>query len=105
MFMLFAGASSFGPVKGQGLLAGLEYLEDEPSSSEADVIGPASKRQVPDNLKITFPLMVIQEPAPTKLQTGTAKLARYIALTWERASHFSAVFDLPDRFVDSGGAL
>jgi len=41
MFMLFAGTGSFGSVKGQGLLAGLEYLENEPSSSEADVIGPA----------------------------------------------------------------
>ena len=55
MFMLFAGAGSFGSVKGQGLLAGLEYLENEPSSSEADIVGPGSKRQVPDNLKITIP--------------------------------------------------
>src|SRR6185437_9786499 len=57
MFLLFPGVGSFGEAKGQGLLAGLEYLENEPSSSEADVIGPASRRQVPDSLKITFPLM------------------------------------------------
>src|ERR1035438_10008305 len=83
------GCASAG--KGQGLFAGLEYLDDEPSSSEADVIGPASKRQVPDSLKITFPLMAIQHDG------------RYVALTWEGQSDVSAVFDPPDRLFGSGG--
>src|SRR5258708_29931966 len=91
MFVVFPGAGSFGPVKGQGVLAGLEYLENEPSSSEADVIGPASKRQVPDNLKITFPLMAIQNDG------------RYLALTWQMQSHFCALYDSPDRIFGSGG--
>jgi len=91
MLLLFPGASSFGSSKEQGLFAGLEYLENEPSSSEADVIGPASKRQVPDTLKITFPLMAIQNQGA------------YLALTWEMLPQFSAVFDSPDRLFHSGG--
>jgi hypothetical protein len=53
MLQLFPGVGSFGTNKHQALFSGLEYLDNEPSSSEADVIGPASNRQVPDNLKLT----------------------------------------------------
>ncbi|MGO8927082.1 MAG: hypothetical protein ACLQU3_09365 [Limisphaerales bacterium] len=91
MLMIFPGVGAFGAAKGQGLFAGLDYLDDEPSSSEADVIGPASKRQVPDNLKITFPLMAVQHHG------------RYLALTWETQADVSAVFDSPDRLFGSGG--
>lgn len=91
MLMIFPGAGTFGAHKGQGLFAGLEYLEDEPSSSEADVIGPAAKREVPDNLKVTFPLMAVQNED------------RYVALTWQMRPQFSAVFDSPDRLFGSGG--
>ena len=91
MLLIFPGAESFGVTKGQGLFAGLEYLDNEPSSSEADVIGPASKRQVPDNVKITFPLMAIQHQDS------------YVALTWEMQPDVCAVFDSPDRLFGSGG--
>lgn len=91
MLMLFPGAGSFGTTKGQALFAGLEYLENEPSSSEADVIGPASKRQVPDDLKITFPLMAIQNDGC------------YLALVWQMRPYLAALFDSPDRFLGSGG--
>jgi hypothetical protein len=91
MLVLLPGAGSFGASKGQGLFPGLEYLEDEPSSSEADVVGPASKRQVPDSLKITFPLMAVQAEE------------RYVGLIWEREPSFSALFDSPDRLFRSGG--
>ena len=91
MFIVFPGAGSFGTVKGQGLLAGLEYLENEPSSSEADIIGPASKRRVPDNLKLTFPLMAIQNDHC------------YLALVWQMRPHFCALFDSPDRVFGSSG--
>jgi hypothetical protein len=91
ILMVFPGAGSFGTAKGQGLFAGLEYLDNEPSSSEADVIGPAAKRQVPDVLKITFPLMAIQSTD------------RYVALTWQMRPRFSALFDSPDRLFHSGG--
>ena len=91
MFVVFPGAGSFGKVKGQGLFAGLEYLENEPSSSEADVKGAAAKRQVPSTLKITFPLMAIQNEN------------RFLALVWQMRPQFSAVFDSPDRLFGSGG--
>lgn len=35
MLMVFPGAGAFGATKGQGLFAGLEYLDNAPSSSEA----------------------------------------------------------------------
>lgn len=91
MWVIFPGVGGFGTNKGQGLLAGLEYLENEPSSSEADVVGPASRRQVPDNAKLTFPLMAIQEGE------------RYLGVTWQMRPQFSAVFDSPDRLFNSGG--
>jgi hypothetical protein len=91
LFALFPGAGTFGPTKGQALFAGLEYLDNEPSSSEADLLGPASKRQVPDSLKITFPLMAVQSGQ------------RYVALTWEPQPWLSALFDSPDRLFGSGG--
>lgn len=91
MLVVFAGIGSFGESKGQALFAGLEYLENEPSSSEADVIGPASKRQVPDNLKITVPLMAIQAQG------------QYLAVVWQKDDRFCALFDSPDRVFRSGG--
>lgn len=90
MFLLLPGMGSYGTSKGQGLFAGLEYLENEPSSSEADVVGAAARRQVPDNLKITFPLMAIQARG------------RYVGLVWQPEERFCALFDSPDRFFASG---
>lgn len=90
MFLLLPGMGSYGTSKGQGLFAGLEYLENEPSSSEADVVGEAARRQVPDNLKITFPLMAIQARG------------RYVGLVWQPDERFCALFDSPDRFFASG---
>jgi hypothetical protein len=90
MLLLLPGMGSYGTSKGQGLFAGLEYLENEPSSSEADVIGAAARRQVPDNLKITFPLMAIQARG------------RYVGLIWQPDEKFCALFDSPDRFFASG---
>lgn len=91
MFTLLAGAGSFGTNKTQGVFAGLEFLENEPSSSEADVIGPGSRRTVPDSLKITFPLIAV------------AADDAFVGLIWERQPHFSALFDSPDRVFNSGG--
>jgi len=91
MHTLIAGEKSFGAKKGQGLLGGLEYLDDEPSSSEADIAGPEANRRVPDSHKITMPLMAIQARE------------RYVGLIWEHPRQFSALFDSPDRTFGSGG--
>ena len=90
---LISGMNTFGTNKNQGILAGVEYLENEPSSSEADLIGPAAQRLVPNNSKITFPLMAIQQSE------------RYVGLIWERHADLSAIFDSPDRQFKSGGHL
>ncbi len=91
MVTLFPGAGSFGERKHQGLFCGLEYLDDEPSSSKADIEGPAFKRQIPDSVKITIPLMAIQSEHS------------YIGLIWRPETKFSALFDSPDRIFHSGG--
>jgi len=93
-FAIVAGPGWIGQSKKQALFAGLEYLDkDEPSSSEADLIGPGAKRQVPDSIKITFPLMTV---------LGDGK---YIGLVWNQHPAVSAVFDSPDRLFKSGGHL
>jgi hypothetical protein len=91
LFTLLSGLGTFGTNKAQGLFCGLEYLENEPSSSEADITGPESKRQVPDMLKVTFPLMAL------------AAQGRYVGFLWEPGPDFCAVFDSPDRLFNSGG--
>jgi hypothetical protein len=89
---LLPGLGEYGTNKNQALFAGLEYLENEPSSSTADLNPPASNRQVPDRIKLTFPLMAI------------AASDRYMGMTWEPGPEtmLCAVFDSPDRFFDSG---
>ena len=88
--MIFPGLGTFGQRKDQGLLAGLEYLCDEPSSSEADIATPDHVRRVPDPVKITFPLMAI------------AYDGNYIGVIWEPSEAVAATFDSPDRIYNSG---
>ncbi len=94
MLVVLPGVGSFGAERNHGLFAGLEYL-DKPdiSSSDADIIGPGSKRQFPNTELMTFPLMAIQAND------------RYLGLIWDKFPKFSAVFDSPDRIFKSGGHL
>jgi len=86
---IFPGLGTFGERKYQGLFSGLEYLCDEPSSSQADIATPDHVRRVPDPVKITFPLMAI------------AQDGRYIGVIWEPSELVSASFDSPDRIYNS----
>jgi len=88
--MLFPGLATFGERKTQGLFAGLEYLDDEPSSSEADITTVEHIRRAPDPVKVTFPLMAI------------AHEGRYVGLMWEPSNTVQPVFDSPDRMYGSG---
>jgi len=90
---IFPGLGTFGEKKYQGLFAGLEYLCDEPSSSEADITTPDHVRQVPDPVKITFPLMAV------------AHDGNYIGVIWEPSEAVSATFDSPDRIYNSGAHI
>lgn len=87
------GVGSFGTNKVQALLAGVEYLENEASSSERDLIGAQARRQVPDSLKLTFPLMSL------------AAENRWLGLMWEPSRRVAALHDTPDRIFDSGGSV
>jgi hypothetical protein len=87
---IFPGLGTFGERKSQGLFAGVEYLCDEPSSSDADVATPEHVRRVPSPIKITFPLMAI------------AHDGNYIGVIWEPSSMVAATFDSPDRIYNSG---
>ncbi len=87
---LFPGLETYGPRKAQGLLAGLEYLADEPSSSRLDITTPEHVRRAPDPVKITFPLMAITHED------------RYIGLIWEPSDLVAPVFDSPDTIYGSG---
>ncbi len=91
LLTVFAGEGSFGARKGQGLLAGVEYLDNEQSSSELDLAGPQSQRQVPPVHDLTIPLMAIQSED------------RYIGVAWDNAREFGCLFDSPDRVFHSGG--
>ncbi|MGB2862340.1 MAG: hypothetical protein WBC05_03355 [Sedimentisphaerales bacterium] len=87
---IFPGLGTFGQRKDQGLFAGLEYLCDESSSSEADIATPDHVRRVPDPVKITFPLIAI------------AQSGNYIGVIWEPSEAVAATFDSPDRIYHSG---
>ena len=87
---IFPGLGTFGERKCQGLFAGVEYLCDEPSSSDADIAEPKHIRRVPDPVKITFPLMAI------------AHNGNYIGVIWEPSDMVAATFDSPDRIYNSG---
>lgn len=92
MFFVLPGVRSFGEAKNQALFAGLEYLDNnEPSSSEADIVGDGSHRQAPDTGRITIPFMALQNGG------------RWVALSWDSEPSFAAVFDSPDRLFRSGG--
>lgn len=87
---LFPGLGTFSQSKYQGLLAGVEYLCDEPSSSDADIDKPNHIRRIPDPVKITFPLMAISNND------------NYIGVIWEPSDMVAATFDSPDRIYNSG---
>ena len=95
MLTILPGVGSFGEKKTQAIFPGLEYLGNEPSSSQADIRGPQSKRQVPDSVKITQSMMAVQNGE------------NYIGLAWQddekNPDKWSALFDSPDRIFGSGG--
>ncbi len=89
---LFAGVGTFGGNKQQALLPGVEYLEDEPSSNEKEIRGPAANRRLVDAYKVCYPLMA--------LSVG----GQWLSVAWQAgAIPVSPLFDSPDRVFHSGG--
>ncbi len=92
--MLLPGFGSFGNQRNQGLFGGLEYLDSpDSSSSEADIIGPGSHRQIPDMIRVTVPIMVIQNNR------------NYLALAWKPSDLVAPVYDSPNRMFEVEGHL
>ena len=91
---LFAERSSNGR-KHQAMLAGLEYLDDEPSSSTKDIRMPEANRLIPDIHRITAPFAALTDEKA------------WLAAKWgmPRSQQYSVVFDTPDRQFKSGGHL
>lgn len=92
LLVTLPGRFGAGPGKSQGLFAGLEYLGDELSSSNADLDGPAALRRVPDPLKLTMPLMAVSAGG------------RWVAVTWRTDPETAAWFDAPDRVLGGGAS-
>ncbi|HPA16893.1 MAG TPA: hypothetical protein PLU30_04050 [Verrucomicrobiae bacterium] len=90
---LFPGLGTFGTNKAQALVPGVEYLENEPSSSEAEIEGEQANRRITDDFRLCYPMMAI------------AHGGQYLALAWDRRDHPAPVFDSPDRIFNSGGHL
>jgi len=94
VLVLSPGLGSFGASKNQALFPGLEYLDgNEPSSSEKDIEGAGARRLAPDTLRITIPMMVLQARD------------RYVALAWRQTPNVCAVFDSPDRSLNTGAHI
>ena len=91
---LFAERASGGR-KHQAMLSGLEYLDDEPSSSTKEIRMPESNRLIPAIHRICAPFAALTD--------GKA----WLAAEWQmpRKREYSVVFDTPDRQFNSGGHL
>jgi len=93
LLLLCPGLGTHGEEKKQGLLAGVEYLDREPSSSIADIAGPLHERRVPIRTKLTFPLMAVQHEG------------HWTGLVWDQSPAVAPLFDSPDRTFESGSHL
>ena len=89
---LFAERASKGH-KHQAMLAGVEYLEDEPSSNEKEIRTREHNRQIPAGHRFTAPLAVLTDDH------------NWLSATWRQPQTVAVVFDSPDRFFGSGGHL
>lgn len=102
---LFVDRASNGS-KHQAMLAGVEYLEDEPSSNEKEIRTGEHNRLIPAAHRLSAPLAVFTDRRS------------WLAATWNQLNigiegsprapgpkPFATVFDTPDRLFASGGHL
>ena len=91
---LFAERASAGH-KHQAMLAGLEYLDDEPSSSTKDIRMAESNRLIPALHRICAPFAALTDEKA------------WLAAEWAMpfGQEYAVVFDTPDRQFKSGGHL
>ncbi|MBP5672123.1 MAG: hypothetical protein J6X49_07015 [Victivallales bacterium] len=90
---LFPGLGTFGTRKTQALLAGVEYLVDEPSSDCKDFAPQQANRRMVNNYKLCFPLMAISYKK------------QWLSLSWDYGKFPATIFDSPDRLFHSDAHL
>ncbi len=88
---LFVDRASNGH-KHQAMLAGVEYLGDEPSSNKKEIRTHEHNRLIPAEYRLSAPLAIFTDES------------NWLSANWE-SSLFATVFDTPDRLFKSGGHL
>ncbi|MGN0852993.1 MAG: hypothetical protein ACI4Q3_06415 [Kiritimatiellia bacterium] len=103
---LFVDRASGGR-KRQALLAGVEYLDDEPSSNEKEIRTAEHDRRIPDAYRLSAPLAILTDAKNWLAFNWRADAAGGLDLAPEQSGPwpFSPVFDSPDRLFGSGGHL
>ena len=91
--LYFPGPGHIRHKQGPGPFPGVEYLENEPSSSEAEIEGEQANRRIIDDFRLCYPMMAL------------AQDGKYSALAWDRKDHPAPVFDSPDRIFNSGAQV
>ncbi len=87
---LFPGLGTFGTEKTQAVVPGVEYLANEPGSSDADIKNKGRFRRIPAPHKLAYPLAALSHNG------------RYVGLTWKLSRYAALVFDSPDQVFNSG---
>ena len=87
--------------KHQALLAGVEYLADEPSSNDKEIRTAEHNRQIVDETNLSAPFAAFTD----ERHWFAANWAQSDRRDWCVARPFAVVFDTPDRLLQSGGHL
>ena len=129
---LFVDRASNGH-KHQAMLAGVEYLDDEPSSNKKEIRTHEHNRLIPAEYRQSAPMAVFTKDGSWLAATWgkvilvTSRTSRVLGILWRRhtmlelhggglwmekgrtgetwPSFFATVFDTPDRLFKSGGHL
>ena len=99
---LFVDRASNGH-KHQAMLAGVEYLDDEPSSNTKEIRTHEHNRLIPAEYRLSAPMAVFTKDGSwlVAMWMEMEKIKRVCA----GPSQCAAVFDTPDRLFKSGGHL
>ena len=102
---LFVDRASNGR-KHQALLAGVEYLDDEPSSNDKEIRTVEHDRRIPAEYRLSAPLAVFTDEKAWLAAAWNQLSAGLSGPPRRPGPHpFAAVFDTPDRLFHSGGHL
>lgn len=101
---LFVDRASQG-LKHQALLAGVEYLDNEPSSNEKEIRTLEHNRLIPAPYRLSAPFAAFTDDANWLSATWDRFNEGFTSSPLPRPAEYAAVFDTPDRLFASGGHL